>query len=172
MVAKCDGWCWPVYAYIIIAVIGVLMNVLREWSSGLVGMVWSVGFQILFAFIWTWLLYYLCKTCHQGWATIIFLAPFLLGVLFTFIIPVGFDLLSGRKLRLGRRFSDVLQTSQDVLERQMQQPDGSQPSQVIQDEINQFRYGQPVGVDDLKNIASGVLRTGGYNADPAGVRSY
>ena len=172
MPKNCDGWCLPVYIYLVLAIIGVVLNFLRP-PFILTNKLWATGIQILFAAFWTWLLFYLCKMCKENWSWLILLLPFLLGLIFVFVIPIIVDLVRGRPLDIAGRLQNVVGVSEEAIRRQMQQPDGVQPSDVLKSDLQRFQRGGGLDLSTAQTVAGGALSAGGFDAAPdSGFRPY
>lgn len=90
---RCDGWCAPAIIYVILAVIGISLTFLREavTEEEQSKKMTTIGTQIVFAILWTCLLYWLCYLCHPGWAWFILLGPFLIGLALLFLLGLIID---------------------------------------------------------------------------------
>lgn len=173
MAKSYGGFCLPVVIYLVLAIIGITLNFLRPpfiLSNKLI----STGIQVLFAGLWAWLLIWACKI-NENVSWLILLGPFLLGLIFVFILPIAVDLIRGRPLDVQGRFQDTVGTAENAVQRIMQQPTGGQmaASDKLQGDLQDFQYGGSLNLSTAKTIAQGAATAGGFNAQPNfGFRPY
>jgi len=85
--AKCAGNCWPLIIYITLVVIQLITIIFGEGSvvkvngkeeklnktqTALATLVWGA--------LWAYLIYYLCKHCHNNWAWAVLFLPVILAI--------------------------------------------------------------------------------------------
>jgi hypothetical protein len=88
--ANPTSWCLPLIIYVIFAIIGFIwmlsglfsstntMSTGNKWVSLIISLLWLIFFG--------WLIYYLCRKGHQGWAWfVLFLPLIVLAVFYLFI---------------------------------------------------------------------------------------
>ncbi len=167
--------CYPAIIYATLAVIGILLNFLRQQFS-ISNLIWSTSVQILFVALWTYLLYWLCRKCMSGVAWIVLLAPFILGLIMVFIIPLAVDLINGQPLNLSGRLNDVVGLAENSVSSIMQQrPEQNDAvvrgSDVLKSDMQEFQRLAGVGMSNVATIAGGAASSGGYNV-PTGMSGY
>lgn len=74
---KCEAWCTPLILYIIISAVGLLGMLFstsqqNKTSTILTSLAWSA--------FWSYVMYWLCQSCNQGWAWALFLVPMVLWI--------------------------------------------------------------------------------------------
>ena len=72
--AKCEGWCVPAIIYVVLSIIGIIMNLM---SAGLP----TAAVNVIIVIFWTAILYWLCSICRSGWAWFLLLLPFLFAII-------------------------------------------------------------------------------------------
>lgn len=173
---SCEPWCMPAVIYATLAVIGVLLNFLRQqWSIS--NLIYSTGVQVIFIALWTYLLYWLCKTCHQTWAWIVLLFPFIAGLIMVFIIPLAVDLINGQPLNLSGRLNDVVGLAENSVSSIMQQrPEQNDAvisgSDVLRSDLQQAQKFGELGLSNVATIAGGALSAGGIPTGMSGYGAY
>jgi len=77
--------CWPLIVYIIITIIALIIILSTSNLDGsskattlIISLVWSV--------FWGFILWWLCRYCHWGWAWAILFLPFIINILFFIIV--------------------------------------------------------------------------------------
>lgn len=157
--------CYPAVIYAVLATIGILLNFLRQQFS-ISNLIYSTGTQVLFVALWTYLLYFLCKKCMNTVAWIVLLAPFILGLIFVFLIPLAVDLINGQPLNLSGRLNDVVGLAENSVSSIMQQ----QPSQndavisgsdILRQDLQQAQNLGSLTLSNAQTIAGGALSAGG-----------
>lgn len=167
--------CYPAVIYFVLAIIGVALNFLRQQFS-ISNLIWSTSVQILFVALWTYLLYWLCRKCMSGVAWIVLLAPFILGLIMVFIIPLAVDLINGQPLNLAGRLNDVVGLAEHSVSTIMQQqPEQgaavAQGSDVLRGDLQQAQNLGSLALSNVATIAGGAAASGGYNV-PTGMSGY
>ncbi len=95
---ECEGWCWPVYIYIAIAVLQLVAipmmkaydSTTKTYTSAPTAIkvryfIGSLVWNLLIGF----LLYYLCKKCHNRWAWFVLLLPIIFDLLLFVLFGVA-----------------------------------------------------------------------------------
>ena len=86
---KPTSWCWPFIIYVVLGLIAMIANLYLLFTSKKVtigsGVVYVI-FKLLFFLFFGWLIYYLCKKGHTGWAWVVLLLPLIISVIFTLFI--------------------------------------------------------------------------------------
>jgi len=81
-----EGVCWPLIIYLILAVPGIVATMFGSASlSQRIGATLVSG---VFVLLWSWLLWELCRRCHQGVAWFLLFLPVIiaLGIFIALII--------------------------------------------------------------------------------------
>ena len=167
--------CYPAVIYAVIATIGILLNFLRQQFS-ISNLIYSTGTQVLFVALWTYLLYWLCKKCMGTVAWIVLLAPFILGLIFVFLIPLAVDLINGQPLNLSGRLNDVVGLAENSVSSIMQQQPAQNDAVIRGSDLlkQDSETAQQLGNLALSNVATisgGAAASGGYNI-PTGMSGY
>ena len=84
--ARCDGWCTPLYIYLVLAVIFLVATVRTHLQNPKIVSVESIIMSIIHMVFWTGVIYLLCSTCHENIAWIILLLPLIIMLLYIFLI--------------------------------------------------------------------------------------
>jgi hypothetical protein len=84
--ARCDGWCTPLYIYLVLAVISLIATVRTHLQNPKMVSVESIIMSIIYMVFWTGVIYLLCSTCHENIAWIILLLPLIIMLLIIFLI--------------------------------------------------------------------------------------
>ena len=84
--AKCDGWCTPLYIYLVLAVMMTIGTVRMHFTDPETVSVETVLMSILYKIFWSGVIYLLCASCHENWAWILLLIPFVFILLIMFIM--------------------------------------------------------------------------------------
>lgn len=127
--AACDGWCLPAVIYLLLGVVGVIVQANMD-GYNLASL--TTGHTLYVAF-WTAVLYLLCANCYVGWAWVVLLFPLILTTLGFLLVQSGLvlnlvsNLTTGQAVvqpeysnvdRLNYRFPERrLNTEQDVVRR-------------------------------------------------------
>lgn len=87
---NCTGWCTPLYvqfALYIFSIISIVFSATGQTSpSGKTKH--AIVVTIVYALL-GWLIFYLCKTCRNGWAWFVVLAPFILIIVLIVLIVLA-----------------------------------------------------------------------------------
>lgn len=77
--------CWPLIVYIIITILALIVIL---FVPNLDGSSKATTFIItlVWALFWGFILWYLCRFCHWGWAWFLLFLPFIINVLFFIIV--------------------------------------------------------------------------------------
>ena len=95
---ECEGWCWPLYIYIALAVLQLaaipMMKTYDSTTKTYTAASTVVKFRyFITALVWNlligFLLYYLCKKCHNRWAWFVLLLPIIFDILLFLLIGVA-----------------------------------------------------------------------------------
>ena len=88
-ITKPSTWCWPFIIYIVLSIIGFISNIYLVFSNSGSTKKMSTGqglayliFKLIFYIFFGWLIYYLCKKGHTGWAWVVLLLPMILSFIF------------------------------------------------------------------------------------------
>lgn len=84
--AKCDGWCIPLYIYIFLAVMSLLATIRMHMRDPEHLSTEIVVMSIIYKIFWCGVIYVLCSTCHDTWAWVILLLPLIFIVLALFLL--------------------------------------------------------------------------------------
>lgn len=83
---KCDGWCTPLYIYLVLAVMSLIATIRLHFQDDQLVTVESIVMSVLYKVFWAGVIYLLCASCHENWAWIILLLPLIFIVLLLFLI--------------------------------------------------------------------------------------
>ncbi len=83
---KCEGWCLPAIIYVVLAIISLLIVFMDDYVDSYNIKMSITVFHIIWAIFWTCILYMLCSYCHQDWAWIGLMIPFIFGL---YILALG-----------------------------------------------------------------------------------
>lgn len=98
---RCDGWCLPTSLYFVLGMVGILLNALRgQYVNGMNVLLLQIGYVL----VWTYIFYWLCSNCYNGWAWFLLLFP----VIMFFVIFVVYEaavlgMVAGRAVEIGAK---------------------------------------------------------------------
>lgn len=84
--AKCDGWCTPLYIYLVLAVMVFLITLRTHFQNPELYNVEALIMSVLYKIFWAGVIYLLCSSCHENWAWIMLLIPLVFTVLMMLMI--------------------------------------------------------------------------------------
>ena len=100
-IKKCSGFCVPLILYIIFSVLGIIGIMLRPVQTKIkenpVNKITVVTIQLLINFGIGGLVYWLCTKCNYTAAWLVFLLPFIFGIIFIAIVFIGFGALINKE---------------------------------------------------------------------------
>lgn len=79
--AKCSGWCTPLYIYLVLAVMMFITTLRMHFQNPDVINTESVVMSVLYKIFWAGVIYLLCSSCHENWAWVMLLIPLIYIVL-------------------------------------------------------------------------------------------
>lgn len=84
--AKCDGWCTPLYIYLVLAAMSLIATVRFHFQDPKLVSAEAVVMSVLYKVFWCGVIYLLCSNCQESWAWVILLLPLIFIVLALFLI--------------------------------------------------------------------------------------
>jgi cell division protein FtsW (lipid II flippase) len=93
---SCSGWCWPLIIYVIIVAISFISIFVSGMDNTMKdgGLIWNIVWALIFGFI----LWILCKNCKDGWAWILLLLPFIIMLIIIAVYILGVSFGTGFQL--------------------------------------------------------------------------
>lgn len=82
---KCSGFCTPLIIYIVLALLGMLVSLVRDIDAET--KVFILIRQLIIALLWVGLMYWLCSSCKENWAWFFLLMPFI-GLFLLLIVAI------------------------------------------------------------------------------------
>lgn len=84
--AKCDGWCTPLYIYLALAVMSLIATVRLHFNDPKTVSMEAVLMSVIYKVFWCGVIYVLCSTCHENVAWVLLLIPLVFMLLLMFLI--------------------------------------------------------------------------------------
>ena len=79
----CGGWCWPFIIYLILSLITIIFFLFSQQSVG--ETVTYVLLQLIWIIIIGFIIYWLCKSGHTGWAWFVLFLPLIVQIVWVIL---------------------------------------------------------------------------------------